>query len=52
MITLEKFMSELKGENINEIVAAGSSASSMSGESSVSSESSLSSVSSESSSSS
>ena len=41
MITLEKFMTELKGENINEIVAAGSSASSVSSEDSISSESSL-----------
>ncbi|WP_194973946.1 hypothetical protein [Aquiflexum lacus] len=49
MITLEKFMNELKGEAINEIVAAGSSSSdSISSESSLSAES-LSSESSESS---
>lgn len=40
MITLEKFMAEMQGENINEIVAAGSSSSSMSSDSSESSSSS------------
>ena len=46
MITLEKFMSEMRGEKINEIVAAGSSASSISSNDSINSENSLSSESS------